>query len=88
MSDDLEHLTEEQRKTILEIYPKEIKDLEASVSEDSKNIPEKEKGLNKKSEEQKEDWKSGYLEYEVKTKESDRVVYDDDEIDITEEDLD
>ncbi len=35
----------------------------------------------------KEEWKDGYLEYEVKNKESERVSYNEDEIEIIEEDV-
>ncbi len=86
---NLEHLTEEERKTVLSIFPKEIADIEANASEDTKNIPEveKEKGLEKKSVEQKEDWKDGYLEYEKKTNVSDHVSYEDGEIEISEEEF-
>ncbi len=93
MTSDLDHLTDEERKVVLEIYPKEIKDLEQkgeispNVSEDSKQREEKKDGLEKVSEEQKEDWKSGYVDYEKKTKDSDRVVYEEGEIELTEEDL-
>jgi len=86
LTDDLEHLTEDQRKQVLEIFPNEIKDIEKPEAEPALE-GEPEKGLEKKSEEQKEDWKKGYLDYEVKTKDSDRVVFEENEIEITEEDL-
>lgn len=35
----------------------------------------------------KEDWKEGYTEHEVKTKESSRLVYKTDEIEVIEEDI-
>ncbi len=93
MTSDLDHLTEEERKVVLGIYPKEIADLETkeqiskNVSEDSNQREEKKVGLEKVSDEQKEDWKSGYIDYEKKTKDSDRVVFEETEIEITEEDL-
>lgn len=35
-----------------------------------------------------EDWKDGYTEFEIKTKTSDRLLFKEDEIEITEEMLD
>jgi len=83
---DLRHLTQEEVNEILQIYPKNRIE---TVPEDSENIPEKEveKGLEKKSEEQKEDWKEGYLDYEVKNKGSNRLSYEEEEIEILEEDV-
>ncbi len=86
MSSDLEHLTEEEKAEVLKIYPKEIKDIENSIPEDSKQREEKKEGLEKVSKEQEEDWKSGYVDYEKKTKESDRVSYSEEEIEVLEED--
>ncbi len=99
MSSDLDHLTKEERKTVLEIFPKEIKDLESSddikkgeqlVSADSdKQVEGDSKETKNKISKNvsEENWKDGYLDYEVKTKESDRVVFDDGDIEIVEEDL-
>ncbi len=94
MTDELDHLTEDERKTVLSIFPKEIRDLE-STNEDSKSesVPN---GNEKKSEVDKldskiqaltkEEWKDGYLDYEKKTKDSDRISYEDGEIEISEDD--
>lgn len=74
MTEELTHLTEEQRKQVLEIFPKEIKDLEATTKDDT-------------TPEQKDDIRKGYTDYEKKTKESDRLTFGEDEIEMTEEDL-
>jgi len=92
LTDDLEHLTEEQRKQVLDIFPKDIKDLESTdegVSKEAEAVkkPEVDIGLEKKSIEQVQDWKDGYIDYEKKTKESDRVVFEEGEIEVVEEDL-
>ncbi len=81
---ELEHLTEEQKKQVLEIFPKEIPDIEKES--EIKSEPEKEL-KNPPTPEQKEDWKLGYTEYDHKNKTSDRVVFEESEIEITEEDL-
>ncbi len=86
MTDDLDHLTEEERKSVLEIYPKEIKDLESS-NDGSHTDPTKEVEKKPEDDTLKTEWKDGYLDYEVKTKESERVSYEDDEIDVIEEDI-
>lgn len=86
MSDELEHLTDEQKKAVLEIYPKEIKDLESTNEAVEKEIriePSGEAEVDKP----KAEWKDGYLEYEVKNKESDHIDYEDSEIEVVEEDI-
>ncbi len=94
MTSELDHLTEEERKIVLSIFPKEIPDLESTdegVKEDGEPVIKPEvdtsKVLDKRSEDQKQDWRSGYTDYEKKTKDSDRVVFEENEIEITEEDL-
>ncbi len=85
-------MSEEFNKNNYRLFlEKEIKDLEST--DDGKKsdvpIPEKPEVDNSKvlTKEQKEDWRKGYTDYEVKNKESDRVVFEDSEIEITEEDL-
>ncbi len=92
MSDELEHLTPEQRKQVLEIYPKEIQDLESTdegVKEDGMPVikPEVDIPKDDRTPEQKEDWKKGYTDYDHKTNESERIQFGDDEIEVIEEDL-
>ncbi len=74
MTDEFEHLTAEQKKQVLEIYPKEIADLEPKLE-------------NPPSPTQLQDLKKGYTDYEHKNKSSDRITFGDDEIEITEEDF-
>ncbi len=73
MTDELDYLTPEQRKSVQEIYPKEITNLEPEL----KNEP---------TPTQLEDIKKGYIDYEHKTKQSERIIFGEDEIEITEED--
>lgn len=88
MSSDLDHLTEEERKTVLSIYPKEIKDIEKTepVIDEQKQISPNVAEL-PVTKEQKEDWKDGYTDYEKKTKDSERVSYEDNEIEIIEDEF-
>lgn len=87
MSDELDYLTEEQKKEVKLIYPEDVKDLESS---DDGSHTEPVKEAEKKPDEgtSKAEWKDGYLEYAVKTKESERIQYGEEDIEITEEDLD
>ncbi len=88
MTDDLEHLTAEERKAVLEIYPKGIKDLESTDDGKSKSVPPaKENASEPEVDRVKEDWKDGYLDYEKKTKDSDRVIFEEGDIEVVEEDL-
>lgn len=93
---ELNHLSEEQKKQVLEIFPKEIRDLEssdegASVVAPVKEVnssPEDDKIKDTKDIPEVDEWKDGYLDYEKKSNDSDRVVYEFNDIEITEEDLD
>ncbi len=92
MTDGLEYLTEEERKTVLEIFPKKLEstdDGQKPIQQDKDESPEVDtsKVLDKRSEEQKQDWKDGYTDYEKKTKDSDRLSYQDSEIEIIEEEF-
>ncbi len=82
---------------------KELKELELANDSSNTNAPEgkpaieiqqdKKDDVNTSKDKQeqpqvkKEEWKDGYLEYEVKNKESERVSYNEDEIEIIEEDV-
>jgi len=83
MNNKLDHLTDEEQEEILKIYPKL-----QSTNEGSKdltkvvNVP-----ANPEVDKTKQELKEGYTEYETKTKQSDRLSYQDDEIEIIEEDI-
>jgi len=101
LSDDLDHLTEEEKKTVLSIFPKEIRDLESTDDGEiagkpvTDNIEPKVDNSKKETDEKYQDdepekdadWKEGYLDYAKKSKDSDRVSYEDSEIEIIEEDM-
>lgn len=79
----LDYLTEEEIENVKIMYPK----LESS--NEGENVANPEKPEDDKQEEKKqvkEDWKEGYLEFEVKNKDSKRLQYQEDEIIIEEED--
>ncbi len=75
MSDEFSHLTEEQRKSVLDIYPKE-ESTDEGVKEDGKPVIKPEVD------------KLAYTEFEKKTKTSDRIQFEDSEIEIIEEEFD
>ncbi len=83
----LDHLTEEEKEEILKIYPKKLESVDEGVSEHGEPVIKPEIDKSKVvSKEKKEDWKAGYIDYEVKNKQSDRLSYEDSEIEILEED--
>ncbi len=92
MSKKSYELTDEEYKTIKEIYPNSTletiddgkKGLPNPASTDTEPEVDTSKVLSK---EQEEDYQKGYIDYEVKNKESDRISYLEDEIEISEEDL-
>ncbi len=81
----LDHLTEEEKAEILKIYPRILKS-----SNDGKNELSTRNGAPMETSAQNpEDGKKhtgSYEQWEVKTKQSDRIQYTDDEIEVFEED--
>jgi len=99
---ELDHLTEEEVKTVLGIFPRSESIIDGKTELSSKDgtsmeittpNPEVDKSkvieLNKNIDKlQNEEWKDGYTDYEKKTKESDHLTFGETEIEISEEDLD
>ncbi len=80
---DLEHLTEEEKHEVLKIYPKLAESVDNAVKKDEKIVE-----VNKVDEVIKEVAEEvGYTDgdYEKKTKDSDRLQYLEDEIEVEEE---
>ncbi len=91
---DLDHLTAEEIENVLSIYPKKSESINDGppIAEPVKTAEEKpevdsSKVLHKPDDKSSVEWKDGYLEYEKKSPTSDRVVFEENEIEITEEDL-
>ncbi len=85
MSSELDYLTEEEIKTIKEIYPKSESTNEGEKKENPKEIAKSQEVPEVDTVPKKEE--EGYTDYEKKTKESDRLTFIDSEIEITEEDI-
>lgn len=82
----IEKLTEAEEKIILEIYPN-AKLKSTDEVKDSPDTGSKQAEVDKRTPEQKQDWKDGYTDYEKKTKESERITFEENEIEITEEEV-
>ncbi len=95
LTDDLEHLSDEDVKIVLEIFPKisknssestnEVSKVESAPNGNAENAEVDKKPTTPKLNE--ESWKDGYVDYEKKTKDSDRVTFLEDEIEIIEEEF-
>jgi len=72
-------------------HDKETQDILKSTDEgeSNKNAPAKSEELGnvKPDVDNNEEWKKGYTEYEIKTKQSDSIAYDESEIEIIEENM-
>lgn len=92
MSDELNYLDDEQVDFVKNLYPKSessddgkkemsnVNQPEDDKQEEKKEIPEELKAKN-------QDWRDGYETYEKKTKQSERLVFKEEEIEVIEEDL-
>ncbi len=85
---DLDHLTAEEIENVLSIYPKKSESINDGppIAEPVKTAEEKPE-VDSSKVVSKTEWKDGYVEYEKKSPTSDRVVFEENEIEITEEDL-
>lgn len=89
MSDELNYLDDEQVDFVKNLYPKSESSDDGKKEMSNVNQPEDDKQEEKKEgkKEVKEDWKDGYENYEKKTKQSERLVFKEEEIEVIEEDL-
>ncbi len=82
MTDTLEELLEKQEKEIKEVLTSTD---DVSDKQDAPQDTPEEKKTD--VDPVKEDWKDGYFDYEVKTKDSSRLTFDEKDIEIIEEDV-